>query len=70
LGASLPHFRVSTKVDAIHHMLLHLVPMVLGKGIRLFPSNGVVPIRFRLVSVERSADVTDLRLEVDAQVVA
>jgi dihydrofolate reductase len=46
-------------------MLLHLVPIVLGDGIRLFPSDGGLPIRWRPVSVGGSGDVTDLRFEID-----
>jgi dihydrofolate reductase len=42
-------------------ILLHLVPVVLGEGIRLF---GAQPITLRPVSVGRSGDVTDLRFTV------
>jgi dihydrofolate reductase len=42
-------------------ILLHLVPIVLGDGIRLF---GPQRVALRPVSVGRSGDVTDLRFEV------
>jgi dihydrofolate reductase len=42
-------------------ILLHLVPIVLGDGIRLF---GPQRIALRPISVGRSGDLTDLRFEV------
>jgi dihydrofolate reductase len=45
-------------------ILLHLVPIVLGDGIRLFASPSTPPIRLEPVSVRQSGDLTDLRFKV------
>jgi dihydrofolate reductase len=45
-------------------ILLHLVPVVLGDGIRLFGGPLPRPVALRPVSVGRSGDVTDLRFSV------
>jgi dihydrofolate reductase len=45
-------------------ILLHLVPIVLGDGIRLFASPSASPIRLEPVSVRQSGDLTDLRFRV------
>jgi dihydrofolate reductase len=45
-------------------ILIHLVPIVLGDGIRLFASPAASPIAFKPVSVGRSGDLTDLRFKI------
>jgi dihydrofolate reductase len=48
----------------VDEVLLHLVPIVLGDGIRLFAGPLQQPITLRPVSVSQSGDVTDLRFSV------
>jgi dihydrofolate reductase len=45
-------------------VLLHLVPVVLGDGVRLFGGPLARPIALRPITVGRSGGVTDLRFEV------
>jgi dihydrofolate reductase len=45
----------------VDEILLHLMPIVLGDGIRLFAGPLQQPITLRPVSVEQSGDVTSLR---------
>ena len=44
-------------------ILIHLVPIVLGDGIRLFASPAS-PVAFKPVSVGQSGDLTDLRFKI------
>lgn len=45
-------------------LLIHLVPIVLGDGIRLFAGSSAPPVVLEPVSVGRSGDLTDLRFKV------
>jgi dihydrofolate reductase len=48
-------------------ILLHLVPIVLGDGLRLFASPSALPITLKPVTAGQSGDVTDLRFKVVRQ---
>ncbi len=45
-------------------ILIHLVPILLGAGVRLFSSPSAPPITLEPVSVGQSGDLTDLRFKV------
>jgi dihydrofolate reductase len=45
-------------------ILIHLVPIVLGNGIRLFASSSPQPVTLRPVGVTQSGDLANLRYEV------
>jgi dihydrofolate reductase len=62
MGASIA--RQCLAEGLIDEVLLHLVPIVLGDGIRLFAGPLQQPITLRPVSVSQSGDVTDLRFSV------
>jgi dihydrofolate reductase len=45
-------------------ILIHLVPVVLGNGIRLFANSSAPPVTLEPISTGRSGDLTDLRFKV------
>lgn len=48
----------------VDELLIHLVPVLLGDGLRLFESPGGEPVRLERVSLGASGQVTDLRFRV------
>jgi hypothetical protein len=44
-------------------LLVHLVPVLLGDGLRLFGRPGGEPVRLERVSLGASGQVTDLRFQ-------
>ena len=50
-----------------HHMdeiFVHLVPVLLGDGLRLFSVTGSPPVKLRKTRCESAAQITDLSFEV------
>jgi hypothetical protein len=43
---------------------IHLVPVLLGDGIRFFSNPGIEPINLETISVAESGPLTDLRFRV------
>jgi dihydrofolate reductase len=62
VGASIAQQCLAEKLA--DEILLHVVPIVLGDGIRLFASPSVPSIRLEPVSVRQSGDLADLRFKV------
>ena len=52
-------------IDAglIEEVLIHMVPVLLGDGIRLFSRKGADEVHLELVRVTRAVQVTNLRLD-------
>jgi dihydrofolate reductase len=49
------------KAGLLDELLLHLVPVLIGEGIRLFENTGVEPIALEQMSMTETAGVTHLR---------
>ncbi|HZD70759.1 MAG TPA: dihydrofolate reductase family protein [Actinomycetes bacterium] len=45
----------------VDELLIHLVPVLLGDGLRLFERPGGQPVRLHRLSLGQSGQVTDLR---------
>jgi dihydrofolate reductase len=58
-GASIG--RQCAESGLVDELLIHLVPVLLGDGLRLFDSPGREPVRLERVSLGTSGQVTDLR---------
>ncbi|SDZ80866.1 Dihydrofolate reductase [Thalassobacillus cyri] len=52
------------KANLVDEILIHLVPVLLGKGIRLFDSLGPEKIHLEKVDVTEASDVTHLRYRI------
>lgn len=52
------------KAGLLDELLLHVVPVVLGEGIRLFEKTGVEPVELAQISVTETAGVTHLRFRI------
>jgi dihydrofolate reductase len=48
----------------VDEILVHLVPVLLGDGLRLFSVAGTPPVRLRKTRCDDAGQITDLRLEV------
>ena len=61
-GASIG--RQCAESGLVDELLIHLVPVLLGDGLRLFDSPGREPVRLERVSLGTSGQITDLRFRV------
>lgn len=48
----------------IDEILVHLAPLLLGDGVRLFGRSGTAPVDLETTSVTRSGQLTNLRFRV------
>jgi riboflavin biosynthesis pyrimidine reductase len=49
----------------LDEIVIHLAPLLLGDGVRLFGSAGsAAPVRLERISLAASGDITDLRFRV------
>ncbi|MFL5735488.1 MAG: dihydrofolate reductase family protein [Chloroflexia bacterium] len=62
LGASID--QQCLKAGLVDEIMIHLVPILLGEGIRLFENLGAVDIRLERIQVVATAQVTSLRFRV------
>ena len=56
--------RQCIEAGLVEEVLIHVVPVLLGDGVRLFNREGADPIHFKLASVSRAGQVTNLRFSV------
>jgi dihydrofolate reductase len=62
LGANVA--KQALQADLIDEMLVHLTPVLLGDGVRLFSHQGGLPIRLERTSVQETGQLTALRFRV------
>jgi dihydrofolate reductase len=62
LGANVA--KQALEADLIDEVLVHLAPVLLGDGVRLFGRSGGSPIRLERISVQESGQLTALRFRV------
>lgn len=62
LGASIA--RACLDAGLVDEVVVHVAPVLLGRGVRLFETDGVDPIRLRLVSATTDGQLTALRFTV------
>ncbi len=62
LGANVA--RQCIDADLIDEIVIHLTPILLGDGVRLFERLGAEPVRLERVSVDQSSQVTAFRFRV------
>jgi dihydrofolate reductase len=62
LGANVA--KQALEADLIDEMLVHLTPVLLGDGVRLFSRPGSSPIRLERTSVRKTGQLTALRFRV------
>jgi len=58
-GASIP--RQCIEESLLDEILVHVMPVLLGDGVRLFAKGSAAPVRLEKVSVAESGQLTDLR---------
>jgi dihydrofolate reductase len=61
-GATIPQQCIQEGL--LDEIVIHLVPVLLGDGIRFFSSPGIKPINLEKISVAESGSLTDLRFRV------
>ena len=61
-GASIP--QQCLRAGVLDELIIHLVPVLLGDGIRLFDTPGLGPVALRRTAVGESGQITDLRFRV------
>jgi dihydrofolate reductase len=62
LGANVA--RQALEADLVDEVLVHLTPVLLGDGVRLFSRSGGSPIRLERISVQETGQLTALRFKV------
>ena len=50
--------------DLLDEIVIHLAPVLLGKGVRLYDIHGIAPVELRCTRVATSGQITDLRFAV------
>jgi len=48
----------------VDEILVHIVPVLLGDGVRLIENRSIQKTKLKMISVVRSGQVTDIRLHV------
>jgi dihydrofolate reductase len=61
-GANIP--QQCLRAGVLDELIIHLVPVLLGDGIRLFDTPGLGPVALRRTAVGESGQITDLRFRV------
>jgi dihydrofolate reductase len=56
--------RQCIEVGLIDEILVHVVPVLLGSGVRFFDRKGAAPVDLERVAVSRAGQITNLRLRV------
>lgn len=59
-GATIP--RQCLAAGLLDDIIIHLAPVLLGDGIRLYENRGAAPVRLERVALGQSGQITDLRL--------
>jgi dihydrofolate reductase len=62
LGANVA--KQALELDLVDEVLVHLTPVLLGDGVRLFSRSGGSPIRLERISVQETGRLTALRFKV------
>jgi dihydrofolate reductase len=52
------------RADLLDEIVIHLVPVLLGDGVRLIDTSDLVPVAIERTVVETSGQITDLRFAV------